>query len=170
MPQAPDAKQKTGQPGHAAIRTQRRADALDLVGGDGHADAGGTDQDKKLKMWYDKPATNWNEALPLGNGRIAAMVFGDPAKEKLQLNEGTFWSGGPSRNDNPLALKALDSIRYLIFKEDYRRANTLSNQYLTAKQLHGSKFQVVGNLNLIFAGNTTGNWIWEELSLLLLLK
>ena len=46
----------------------------------------------KLKMWYDKPASNWNEALPLGNGRIAAMVFGNPAKEQLQLNESTFWS------------------------------------------------------------------------------
>ena len=127
--------------------------------------AGTTDQNKKLIMWYDKPAGNWNEALPLGNGRIAAMVFGDPAKEKLQLNEGTFWSGGPSRNDNPLALQALDSIRYLIFKEDYRRANTLSNQYLTAKQLHGSKFQVVGNLNLLFAGNDSYTEYYRELDL-----
>jgi alpha-L-fucosidase 2 len=109
----------------------------------------------KLKMWYDKPASNWNEALPLGNGRIAAMVFGNPAKEQLQLNEGTFWSGGPSRNDNPDGLKGLDSIRYYIFKENYKRANTLSNKYLTAKQLHGSKFQVIGDLNLAFA-NTDG--------------
>ena len=109
----------------------------------------------KLKMWYDKPASNWNEALPLGNGRIAAMVFGNPAKEQLQLNESSFWSGGPSRNDNPDGLKGLDSIRYYIFKEEYKRANNLSNKYLTAKKLHGSMFQSIGNLNLAF-NNTDG--------------
>jgi alpha-L-fucosidase 2 len=83
----------------------------------------------KLKMWYDKPASNWNEALPLGNGRIAAMVFGDPTNEKLQLNESTFWSGGPSRNDNPKGLVGLDSIRKALFNEDYKLANNLSNTY-----------------------------------------
>jgi alpha-L-fucosidase 2 len=51
-------------------------------------------QGGKLKMWYNKPASYWNEALPIGNGRIAAMVFGGPANEIIQLNEGTFWSGG----------------------------------------------------------------------------
>jgi len=115
-----------------------------------HAQHGG-----KLKMWYDKPASNWNEALPLGNGRIAAMVFGNPAKEQLQLNESSFWSGGPSRNDNPDGLKGLDSIRYYIFNGNYTRANTLSNKFLTAKQLHGSMFQSIGNLNLAF-NNTDG--------------
>lgn len=109
----------------------------------------------KLKMWYDKPASNWNEALPLGNGRIAAMVFGNPAKEQLQLNEGTFWSGGPSRNDNPDGLIGLDSIRKAIFSEEYKLANKLSNKYLTAKKLHGSKFQVIGDLNIDF-GNADG--------------
>jgi alpha-L-fucosidase 2 len=119
----------------------------------------------KLKMWYDKPASNWNEALPLGNGRIAAMVFGNPAKEQVELNESSFWSGGPSRNDNPDGLKGLDSIRYYIFKGDYRRANTLSNKFLTAKQLHGSKFQVIGNLNLAF--NNAGSYTdyYRELDL-----
>ena len=109
----------------------------------------------KLKMWYDKPASNWNEALPLGNGRIAAMVFSNPVKEQLQLNESSFWTGGPSRNDNPDGLQGLDSIRYYIFKGNYTRANTLSNKFLTAKKLHGSMFQSIGNLNLIF-DNTDG--------------
>jgi len=119
----------------------------------------------KLKMWYDKPASNWNEALPLGNGRIAAMVFGNPSNEQLQLNESTFWSGGPSRNDNPDGLKGLDSIRYYIFKGDYRRANTLSNQFLTAKQLHGSKFQVIGNLNLNFQNSDSYTDYYRDLDL-----
>ncbi|HLP05709.1 MAG TPA: glycoside hydrolase family 95 protein [Paludibacter sp.] len=119
----------------------------------------------KLKMWYDKPASHWTEALPLGNGRIAAMVFGNPAKEQLQLNESTFWSGGPSRNDNPEGLVGLDSIRACIFKGDFVQANKLSNKYLTAKQLHGSMFQVIGNLNLAFAGSEKFTDYYRELDL-----
>ncbi len=122
-------------------------------------------QGGKLKMWYDKPATVWNEALPIGNGRLAAMVFGDPAKEKLQLNESSFWSGGPSRNDNPDGLKGLDSIRHYIFKGNYSRANMLSNRFLTAKQLHGSKFQSIGNLNLAFDGTENYTDYYRELDL-----
>jgi hypothetical protein len=95
---------------------------------------GWSQQGGKLKMWYDKPATVWNEALPVGNGRIAAMVFGDPSNEKLQLNESSFWSGGPSRNDNPDGFKGLDSIRQAIFASNYKLANDLSNKYLTAKK------------------------------------
>lgn len=104
----------------------------------------------KYKLWYEKPASQWVEALPIGNGRLAAMVFGDPYKEKLQLNEGTFWSGGPSRNDNPDGPKVLDSIRYYLFNGNYKRAEILSNKGLTAKTLHGSAFQNIGDLNLDF--------------------
>ena len=119
----------------------------------------------RLKMWYDKPASNWNEALPLGNGRIAAMVFGNPANEQLQLNESSFWSGGPSRNDNQDGLKGLDSIRYYIFNGNYARANMLSNKFLTAKQLHGSKFQVIGDLNLAFNNSDGFTDYYRELDL-----
>lgn len=125
-----------------------------------HAEKGG-----KLKMWYDKPAKVWNEALPIGNGRIAAMIFGDPKSEKLQLNEGTFWSGGPSRNDNPDGLTGLADIRKLIFEGDYKQADDLSNKYLKAKQLHGSKYQVVGDLNLAFVGHENYSDYYRELDL-----
>lgn len=104
----------------------------------------------KYKLWYSKPAAQWVEALPIGNGRIAAMVYGDPYKEKLQLNESTFWSGGPSRNDNPEGPKVLDSIRYYLFKGNYKRAQILADKGLTAKTLHGSAFQNIGDLNLDF--------------------
>lgn len=104
----------------------------------------------KYKLWYNKPATQWVEALPIGNGRIAAMIYGDPYKEKLQLNESTFWSGGPSRNDNPDGPKVLDSIRYYLFKGNYKRAQILADKGLTAKTLHGSAFQNVGDLYLDF--------------------
>lgn len=104
----------------------------------------------KYKLWYDKPATQWIEALPIGNGRIAAMVFGDPYKEKFQLNEATFWSGGPSRNDNPDGPKVLDSIRYYLFNGNYKRAQILADKGLTAKTLHGSAFQNIGEFTLDF--------------------
>ncbi|WP_265130356.1 glycoside hydrolase family 95 protein [Chryseobacterium oranimense] len=102
----------------------------------------------KYKLWYDKPAKQWVEALPVGNGNMAAMVYGDPYQEKLQLNEGTFWSGGPSRNDNPDAPKVLDSIRYYIFNGNYKRAQILADKGLTAKTVHGSAFQNIGDFTL----------------------
>ncbi|WP_144280949.1 glycoside hydrolase family 95 protein [Chryseobacterium echinoideorum] len=104
----------------------------------------------KNKLWYDKPAKQWVEALPVGNGRLAAMVFGDPSQEKLQLNEGTFWSGGPSRNDNPDGPKVLDSIRYYLFNGNYKRAQILADKGLKAKSLHGSAYQNIGDFTLDF--------------------
>jgi alpha-L-fucosidase 2 len=103
---------------------------------------------EKLTIWYDKPASVWNEALPVGNGRLGAMIFGDPAQEKLQLNENTFWSGGPSRNDNPDAIKVLSQVRQLIFDEKYQEAEKLVNQNIRAKTLQ--------NIQII-----TENWIWS---------
>jgi len=104
----------------------------------------------KYKLWYTQSAKQWIEALPIGNGKIAAMVFGDPYKEKLQLNEATFWSGGPSRNDNSDGPKVLDSIRYYLFTGNYKKAQILADKGLTAKTLHGSAFQNIGDLTLDF--------------------
>ncbi|MDI1256187.1 MAG: glycoside hydrolase family 95 protein [Flavobacterium sp.] len=118
-----------------------------------------------LKLWYTKPASAWNEALPLGNGRLGVMVFGDPANEKLHLNESTFWSGGPSRNDNADGPQVLDSIRYYIFKGKYKRAEVLADKGLTATKLHGSMYQSVGNLNLTFANNNEYTDYYRELDL-----
>ena len=119
----------------------------------------------KLKMWYNKPASVWNEALPVGNGRLAAMIYGDPVNEKIQLNEGTFWSGGPSRNDNPDALGVLAEVRQLIFDGSYSEAETLINQNITAKQLHGSMYQTIGNLNLTFQNHNGYTDYYRELDL-----
>lgn len=104
----------------------------------------------KNKLWYDKPAKQWVEALPVGNGRLASMVFGGPSQEKLQLNEATFWSGGTSRNDNPDGPKVLDSIRYYLFNGNYKRAQILADKGLTAKSLHGSAYQNIGDFTLDF--------------------
>lgn len=121
-------------------------------------------QNSKMTMWYDKPATVWNEALPVGNGRIGAMVFGGPTVEKLQLNEETFWSGGPSRNDNPNALAALPEIRRLIFENNYYEAERLVNQNMMTPR-NGSKYQIVGNLNLIFPKHENLTGYRRELNL-----
>ena len=67
--------------------------------------------EEKLKLWYDEPAKEWTEALPIGNGRIGAMVFGNPVQEEFQINEETVWGGGPHNNINPLAKDHLDEIR-----------------------------------------------------------
>ncbi|MFC4688156.1 glycoside hydrolase family 95 protein [Epilithonimonas pallida] len=116
----------------------------------------------KNKLWYDKPAKQWVEALPVGNGRLAAIVFGDPSREKLQLNEGTFWSGGPSRNDNPDGSKVLDSIRYYLFNGNYKRAQILADKGLTAKSLHGSAYQNIGDFTLDFSNiNDVKNYYRE---------
>lgn len=119
----------------------------------------------QLKMWYNKPAAVWNEALPIGNGRLAAMIFGDPVNERIQLNESTFWSGGPSCNDNPDALSALSDIRQLIFDGKYIQAENMINQKITAKQLHGSMYQPVGYLNISFPEHTNYTDYYRELNL-----
>ena len=73
------------------------------------------------RIWYDKPASYWEEALPVGNGRIAAMVFGDPQLEQIQLNEETVSAGSPYQNYNEEAKTALPEMRRLIFEGIYRR-------------------------------------------------
>ena len=65
------------------------------------------------KLWYDKPALVWTDALPLGNGRLGAMVYGIPATERLQLNEETIWAGQPNKNANPHAKAALPVVQNL---------------------------------------------------------
>jgi alpha-L-fucosidase 2 len=82
----------------------------------GVAGLGQTATAQDLKLWYDKPAGQWVEALPVGNGRLGAMVFGGVDQERLQLNEGTLWAGGPYDPSSPQALQALPEARRLIFE------------------------------------------------------
>lgn len=77
------------------------------------------------KLWYHEPSNVWEEALPLGNGRLGAMVFGNPTDELFQLNDNTLWSGYPKESNNPKALTALAEIRKAIFEEDYTKATDL---------------------------------------------
>ena len=79
-------------------------------------------QNSLLKLWYTQPAKQWVEALPVGNGRLGAMIYGDPSKELIQLNENTVWAGSPYRNDNPDAREALPEVRNLIFEGSHWRS------------------------------------------------
>ena len=115
-------------------------------------------QDVNLKLWYKQPAGNvWEAAMPIGNGHIAAMVYGNTDNEILQLNETTVWSGSPNRNDNPDALAALPEIRKLIFEGKNAEASRLATQNVKSKKNHGMMFQPVGNLNLNFPGHDSSN-------------
>ena len=82
-------------------------------------------EDKALRLWYDTPASIWEEALPIGNGRIGAMVFGDPLYERYQLNEETLWSGYPQDCTNPAAREALPLVRKAIERGDYEEAGKI---------------------------------------------
>ncbi|WP_411831074.1 glycosyl hydrolase family 95 catalytic domain-containing protein [Mariniflexile sp. AS56] len=124
-------------------------------------------QQKKtdLKLWYDAPAADWNEALPLGNGRLGAMVFGNPTNENIQLNELTLWAGGPHRNDNPDAKEALSEVRQLLFQEKYDEAHNLANKAFISKTSHGMPYETVGNLRLNFENQDKFSNYYRELDI-----
>jgi alpha-L-fucosidase 2 len=121
--------------------------------------------DSQLKLWYLNPAKTWVEALPIGNGRLGAMVFGDPSKEVIQLNENTVWAGQPNRNDNPNAKEALPEVRKLIFEGKYKEAQDLVNQKMISKTSHGMSYQPVGNLKLNFPGHENYSNYYRELDI-----
>ena len=86
------------------------------------------------ELWYRQPAAAWEEALPIGNGRLGAMIFGNPENEKLQLNDITVWSGGVAPNaDIPDAYVHLPEIRQALRDKDFRKAQELTRQYMVAK-------------------------------------
>lgn len=119
-----------------------------------------------LKLWYDKPSGQiWENALPIGNGRLGAMVYGNVGKETIQLNEHTVWSGSPNRNDNPDALAALPEIRQLIFDGKQKEAEKLANKSIITKKSHGQLFQPVGSLHLIFDGHENYSNYYRELDI-----
>ncbi|MDX1942339.1 MAG: glycoside hydrolase family 95 protein [Saprospiraceae bacterium] len=119
-----------------------------------------------LKLWYNQPSGNtWENALPIGNGRLGAMVYGNVEQEIIQLNEHTVWSGSPNRNDNPAALDSLDVIRRLIFEGQHKEAERLANRIIITKKSHGQMFQPVGNLHLTFEGQDNFTNFYRELDI-----
>jgi alpha-L-fucosidase 2 len=103
-----------------------------------------------LKLWYTHPATNWNEALPVGNGRLGAMMFGGIASERLQLNEESVWSGRKEDFVNPAAKASLPKIRQLLFAGRYKEAQSAAEKNLMGVRKTGSSYQTLGDLWLDF--------------------
>jgi alpha-L-fucosidase 2 len=110
------------------------------------------------------------EALPVGSGRMGAMVFGGVAAERLQLNEDTLWAGGPYDPANPEALKALPEIRALIDAGDYAKATEVADARFMATPKRQMAYQTIGDLKLTFPGldgeppTMSATWTWTARS------
>ncbi|MDB4924117.1 glycoside hydrolase family 95 protein [Mucilaginibacter sp.] len=123
-------------------------------------------QRNDLKLWYDKPSGKvWEKAMPIGNGRLAGMVYGNPERETIQLNEATLWSGGPSRNDSKTALAALPQVRKLIFENNRAEAAKIASKEIKSEKDNGMCYQPVGNLYLNFPGHDHYENYYRELDI-----
>lgn len=120
---------------------------------------------QKAVLWYDKPAKYWEEALPLGNGRLGAMVYGDPVNEEIQLNEETVSAGSPYKNYNSEAKNALPAIRKLIFDGNYAEAQLMAGEKILSQNGFGMPYQTVGSLRLQFQGQENYTDYRRELDL-----
>lgn len=111
-------------------------------------------QENDLTLWYQQPAYNWNEALPIGNGRLAAMVFGGADHDRIQLNEETIWAGEPGNNVPDHVYDTIKKIRKLLFEGENLLAQKLSNTSFPREappnSNYGMPYQTAGNLNIAF--------------------
>jgi alpha-L-fucosidase 2 len=118
------------------------------------------------KLWYKEPSgSKWESALPIGNGRLGAMIYGNVDTEKIQLNESTIWSGSPNRNDNLLAPDSLGAIRQLIWEGHYQQAERLANEVIVSKGSQGQMFEPAGELQLFFPGHEKYRDYYRELDI-----
>ncbi|MEN6607658.1 MAG: glycoside hydrolase family 95 protein, partial [Bryobacteraceae bacterium] len=119
-----------------------------------------------MTLWYRRPADEWVEALPVGNGRLGAMVFGRVDRERIQLNEETLWEGYRGRNqDNPKALKALPEVRRLLFEGKNEEARKLSAETMMAIPESIKSYQTLGDLEIRIPDATEINDYYRELDL-----
>ena len=107
---------------------------------------------ENLSLWYDKPAAPWVEALPVGNGRLGAMVFGRVGQERIQLNEDTLYAGGPYDQNNPGSLEALPKVRALIAQERFQEAADLAGAAMFGKPMKQMPYGAAGDLLIDFIG------------------
>jgi len=112
-------------------------------------------QSQDLKLWYAKPANPkvWEEALPIGNGRMGAMVFGGTADERIQFNEDTLWTGKPHDYNRPGARESLDEIRRLVFDGKSKEAGDLVRKSFLSDPVRQKAYQPFGDLKFHFDGH-----------------
>jgi alpha-L-fucosidase 2 len=119
-----------------------------------------------LLLWYRQPAgTNWIEALPIGNGRLGAMVFGGIVNERLQFNEDTVWNGQPHEYQHEGAVQFLPQIRQLLFEGKQKEAENLAGKEFMSVPLNQKAYQAFGDLRLQFAGHDNATDYRRELDL-----
>ena len=106
---------------------------------------------KEQLLWYDQPASKWEEALPIGNGRLGAMIFGHPFQECIQVNEESLWSGAPINSNNPKAIHNLDKIRELILNHQYQAAKKLAAETMVGTPPCVRSYQTLGNILLDYS-------------------
>jgi alpha-L-fucosidase 2 len=97
-------------------------------------------------IWFRQPAKIWDEALPVGNGRLGAMIFGGIADDRIQLNEDTLWDGYPADGANPDALKVLPEVRRLLFSDQNSEAEQLAAAHMMGKPSSVKPYQSLGEL------------------------
>ena len=117
-----------------------------------------------LRLWYSRPAASWTEALPVGNSHMGAMVYGGTAHETLQLNEETFWAGGPYSNNSAKALEALPEVRRLVFENKGKEAEKLINEAFLTSQ-NGMRFLTLGNISIDFGRHDSVTDYQRELNI-----
>jgi alpha-L-fucosidase 2 len=105
-----------------------------------------------MVLWYRQPATRWNEAMPMGNGLIGAMVFGGTQQERIALNESSFWSGRPHDYNDPQAINYFPQIRDLVFAEKFQEAERMANAHFWGIPASQQCFEPLGDLLLTFDG------------------
>ncbi|MCA0235768.1 MAG: glycoside hydrolase family 95 protein [Bacteroidetes bacterium] len=108
-------------------------------------------------LWYEHPAADWNEALPVGNGRLGAMVFGQVETERLQLNESTVWAGEPEDFINPAAREVLPLVRMMLFSGQYAEAQKLAQERMMGHKPTHSRYQTLGDLYIDFGKEHAAN-------------
>ena len=135
------------------------------AGAAGSANAAEGPGNPALTLWYDTPAGEWTQALPVGNGRQGAMVFGAPGEERLQLNEDTLWTGGPHDYTNPEAAEYLPKVRALILSGRENKAEKLGGQHLMSRPERLQSYQPLGDLRLTFPGHEEVTEYRRELDL-----
>ncbi len=109
------------------------------------------DMDPTTLLWYTHPADRWDNALPVGNGRLGAMVYGLTDTEKIHFNEETYWSGGPYSQTVEGGFRALPEIQRLIFAGEYLEAHKLFGRHLMGYPIEQQKYQSFGELTLEFS-------------------
>ena len=105
-------------------------------------------KDNDQRLWYDAPATTWLEALPLGNSRMGAMIYGGVQEDEIQLNEETFWSGGPHDNNSTTSRYYLNAVRDMVFQGREDEAQKVVNRRFIVGP-HGMKYLTLGSLKIL---------------------